>query len=677
MDTSLNTEMPEDTQATEPAALQLMALIGHENIAADLPDEELGPIGQRVVKDYETDETSRSEWLADMQDALELAKQTKTEKSYPWPGAANVKFPLLTTASIQFAARAYPSILANGEVVKANPVGYDPAGAKAQRAERISRHMSWQLLEEMPDHGIDWESETDLLLHMLPIVGTVFRKTYHQDVCRSELVSAEDLVVNMGATSLEAAPRVTQIVRLYPHEIEERIRAGVFREDDYNVKVDDDEDAPQEFLEQHRRWDMDDDGYAEPYICTVHKETGKVARIVARYTPEQVEVDQAGNVLKISGLQYFTQYSFLPNPDGSIYAIGFGHLLRPINEAINTSLNQLIDAGHLSNTQGGFIGSGMRLRKGDSFRFLPGEWKPVNIPGDDIRKSMVPLQFAPPSPVLFQLLGLLVESGKEIASVSESMVGESTPGQAAAATMALIEQGMRVFSSIYKRIHRSLKSEFRKIYELNRIYLDPNQYAGVLDNQAAVSQQDYGPDMDVVPVSDPQVVSEIQRVARAEALLPLSQDPMMNGMEIKKYYLEQLGIEEPERFLAQPPPPDPMQQKMQAIQLATSEANLAYLRSQTLETLAKIRRLKTQSIKDIAEAEAEEEGIQLDQYMAQLNAIEKQVNAAKAVYDAGADYAGRMAEAQVQPGVQSPQSAPSVPPEVVARAVGLGGAGEF
>jgi chaperonin GroES len=213
------------------------------------------------------------EWLVRYRKWLDMAMQVREAKNFPWPKASNVKFPLLTVAAIQFQARAYPAIVDGSNLVKGRVLGPDPDGQKRQRADRIGAHMTWQMLYRMPD----WEEETDRLLLQLPITGCVFRKTYYDSIANSncsEMVSGEDFIINYWAKSLERAPRYTHRLRFYPHEVKEKIAAGLWREVPVQADAEDanDEDALVEFYEQHRYIDLDDDGYPEPYIVTTTKD---------------------------------------------------------------------------------------------------------------------------------------------------------------------------------------------------------------------------------------------------------------------------------------------------------------------------------------------------------------------------------------------------------------------
>jgi chaperonin GroES len=305
---------------------------------------------------------------------------------------------------------------------------------------------------------------------------------------------------------------------------------------------------------------LDEDGYGEPYIVTVEEQSKKVVRIVARYDEDSVKMDQDEKLLFIEPVQYYTKYGFIPNPDGGFYDIGFGRLLGSINESVDTLINQLIDSGTLSNLQSGFLGKGLRVKLGD-YNFTPGEWKTVNSTGDDLKKAIFPLPVREPSAVLMQLLQYLVTSGKELASVAEIFVGKM-PGQntPATTTMASIEQGMKVFTAVYKRIYRSMSKEFQKLYLLNRNYANPQEYVSFLDQP--IQQEDFqGPADDIIPAADPNAVSSQEKQAKVQAVGQLLQLGTLNPMEYTKMYLEAFEIEPTEQLVMQPQPqPDPKAQ---------------------------------------------------------------------------------------------------------------------
>lgn len=563
--------------------MELSKLLDSTNIAEHLDDDKLIEIGKDVVEGYDSDLASRKPWEADLKNWTELALQVTHEKTFPWPNAANIKYPLLSTAAMQFAARAYPTLIpSNGQVVKCKVIGSDPDGQKTMRAERVAKHMSYQVMEEMDE----WEEDMDKLLLSVPIAGTAFKKTYwdaaKQRNC-SKLVLPKSLVVNYYARSLEDAERVTEVFYLTRRQIKERQNRKLFLDIDLGDPITDsldqttttvnnvfqhdtanDNATPYTILEQHCFIDLDDDGYSEPYVVTVEAATQKVLRITPRFVADDVELSEDGKkIVSITPMQYYTKYGFIPNPDGGFYDIGFGRLLGPLNNSANTLINQLVDAGSLSNLQAGFIGKGLRIKMGES-RFQPGEWKAVNAIGDDLKKQIFPLPVREPSQVLFNLLDLLLKSGKELASVAEIFVGKM-PGQntPATTTMATIEQGMKVFTAVYKRLYRALTSEFRKLYKLNKIYLNPQEEIDILDEP--IQQSDYfGPEKDIVPAADPNAVSSQEKQAKVQAVMQILQLGTVDPMWATKLYMEAHEINGWEQGVHPPQPQqDPKQQELQ------------------------------------------------------------------------------------------------------------------
>ena len=698
-------------------ANRLLRWADSDNIAAELEQEQLNRIGDRVFREFTIDENSRAAWRTRTEKAHEVAMQVAKEKTYPWPKASNVLFPLMTNAALQFAARAYPAIVNGNQVVRGSIVGDDDGvpmtnpktgqpvmqpngqpffivqpGAKKDRALRIGEHMSWQLLDEDPEGT--WESETDQLLHMLPIVGCVFRKSYPDPVAGrslSRIVPALKLTINYKAKNVGTAPRATEEVPLYPYEVEELERSGSFIHHDYGQPPDagDDREAQQIFLEQHRRLDLDDDGYPEPYIVTIHKQTRKVARIVARYDADMIffrssrlsaalvsvgdlrlapargmnfppEMFADLTLAKIEAIQYYTQYDFLPSMDGGPYGTGFGNLLAPINEAINTTLNQMLDAGHLQNTGGGFLGKGLGLQAG-AVRFQIGEWKPVAVAGGTLKDNLVPIPFPGPSAVLYQLLSLLIESGKEIAAIKDILSGDKTNANMPATTvLALIQQGLTVFTAIYKRIYRALKTEFQKLYRLNRVFL-PHEGMRFRrgDKQFDLQPGDYADDMMVEPVSDPNTVSPMQKLARAQMLLSLMGDQsaarFLNGQAVMKRIMESAMVEKSDELLLPAPPPDPM---MIAEAVKVQQRALELKADASRQKAAEVRDL-AQSILFLAQAKKAEHDIPLAWFDQQLEVVRHNFEAKTRILEL-------QQQASDAAGAQAPPAAPGAPAQAEA-----------
>jgi chaperonin GroES len=657
----------------------LVSQIDQVNLAENYDPGTLDKLGQLVLFEYNIDETSRSDWKDKAEKAMKFATQEAEEKQYPWPKASNIIFPLITQASIQFNARTYPAIVKNRNVVKGvvwgtdkgtpatvdgkpegqpkmhqdgQPIWLSAPGEKRKRADRVGEHMSWQLLEEMKE----WEPQTDSMLLQIPIMGGACRKTYRDHLenrNRSLLVPLKNLVWNYHATSFEDAPRHTEILTLYPHEIEENERAEIFLPLTYGPGGGDDatnseqaqsgdEDAPHIFLEQHRRYDLDGDGYPEPYVVTIHKRSAKVVRIVARYDedgiqtakgPDVEEDSETGaitdnededhrieeEIIKIAPVEHYTLIPFLPNPDGGSYPVGFGHLLRPLNEAINTTLNQMFDAGHLQNAGGGFVSDQLSIHSGP-VGFQVGKYVRVGSKGQSIRDAVFPIPFPGPSAVLFQLLGSLVKVSEGVAGTQEILAGGAEMANAPPTTiLALIEQGLTVYTAIHKRIYRALKSEFDKLYRLNRLYIKENQRYQIGDEWREVTPDDYRLGGGVEPIADPTMITDMQKLGRSQILMQFKGDPLIQQKEIYTRLFDAASIDRVEDLFTPPPPPQ-VGQLMAQLALEEKQAELGRIRAAELKD-------NSQAYLNMAMAAAKANGPQMDWINAQLRIMELHIEA--------------------------------------------------
>ena len=639
--------------------LNLKELVSLPNICEVLEEADLNTISYNVYKGFQADLESRSAWEKRTEDAMKLALQVAEAKSFPWPGASNVKFPLITIAALQFHARSYP-VLINGETpVQCRVIGDDPTGEKEQRSHRVSQFMSYQILEE----DTNWESEMDRVLISQPIVGCAFKKSYFDPILKhnvSENILAKDFVVNYWTKHLDTSPRITQIQYLSKNDIYERVARGLWSEmkegrpaavPQSNMTLAQnkaqgmtapdsiDDSTPYEILEQHTFIDFDGDGYAEPYIIWMRRDTKQVLRIVARYFENSIERDDKGNVLTIKAETYFTKFPFIPSPDGGFYDLGFGSLLGPLNQSIDTLLNQLIDTGTMANTAGGFLSRGIKLR-GGNYNFAPLEWKHVDTTGDDLRKGIMPLPVREPSQVLFTLLSMLINYGERIGGSVDILSGQN-PGQntAAETTRTMAEQGMKIFSGIFKRTYRSLKDEFRKLYRLNQLYLEGVEDYNSDQGQNFIAAADFlGPVSDVRPAADPNIVSDTQRIQQAQAVLQLATTtPGMNMYEAQKSYLKAMKVNNIEQLLPDPKGPNAIkpgpsekiqieQMKMQAKEAQMQidlKLSIAKLLQQAELQQAKIHKLEADAILAVEQAG----GVRTGHDIAMLDA---QIGAAKA-----------------------------------------------
>lgn len=597
------------------------------NMAEHMEEDDLSKIAERAMNMYENDRDSRKDWVKRNKDSFKLAQQISEEKTFPWPQSANIKYPLLAMGTIQFASRTSGTILTGKEIVKAKITGDDPDGQKRKKADRIGEHMTYQVLEEMPE----WEPGHDRLFHIMPVSGSVFKKTWFDPALGrnvSKLVNLDDVVINMNADPEETPDTISHIRELTKNQALERINAGLYVDisEVTDVPEKDDEDEKFPFIEQHGLFDLDGDGYKEPYIVTLFEDSRKVARVVRRFDEENILMN-GNKIVKVTADEYFTKYDFMPSFDNTYYGTGFGAILGPLNNVVNTLINQLADAGTIANLGGGFIGAKARFQSGQQ-GFKPGEFKKVDYMGDDIRKAILPLQGANPSQVTFMLLEMLLGAGEKLASTTDVMTGQQPgPNVAAATVVALIEQGQQVLSSIQRRIHRSMKNEFKKLYLLNRKFLQPQSYFRVLDNPRVIYKTDYeGDNTDVQPVSDPSIVSEAHKLAKAEALFQTRNEPGVNQQEIMRRYYKALGMPDIESlFQKQQGPPPQLMLEIEKLKLKRQELGI-----KDVEVKAKVEKMESEMILNIAKAEAQEAGHQINQYKQTLEEIKLSMEAKKA-----------------------------------------------
>ncbi len=688
-----------------------------DNAATLIAAEDLDNIGRQVVDDYVMDKATRSDWEEQYKDATKLALQILERKTTPWEGASNVKFPLLTVAALQFHSRAYPALVTYPDLVKCRVIGDDPQGLKYAHAERVSTFMSYQLLEL----DENWQEDTDRLFLMLPIVGCIIRKTYYDSVrgqnC-SETILPEDFVVAYSTRNLRQCPRCTHVLHMSLREIKNKQIQNKYlkkvnisewspdntdqgpseeikQERGYTPPSDDDSEKDRDILEQHRYIDLDGDGFAEPYICTVDKGSYKVLRLIARFSSDDIiydhdneiaqlksqavqlisspsqaqnaqqaqfeqaqkqqqieaikgqiqELESTKELIDIKPIEYFTKHTFIPSVDGGFYDLGFGALLGPVNHAINTAINQIFDAGTLSNSNVGFIGSNAHIL-GNDYRFRPFEWKRAEMVGADLKSALVPLPINPPSPVIYQLLELLINYAERVSSVTDLMVGE-TPGQNTPATTSMnaLNEGQKVFSGIMKRLYRSMTQEYRKLYSLNRLYLNPQEYFTVLgtNQNTQVYQQDFlGNPNEVCPEADPAMGSDSQRMQQASFLATRSKEvPGYDPQQVEIRLLKAMHISDPEdlyNLKKFPPQPTPDMQEVQlkmADQQRKAAETKASIQNDTVRVLSEVEQAKAQTILFLAQAKKLGVDAQIQMLEKQLDVFSFQAEHLRGLIEAG------------------------------------------
>jgi chaperonin GroES len=637
------------------------AALSSPNLCDRFDDDDLRNIGIECWEGYTRDEASRAVWLKRNEAGMDLALQIQKDKESPWPGCSNVAFPLVTIAAMQFHARAYPAIVGGSQIVKCAVFGEDKDGQKAAHADRVATHMSWQLLFE----DKCWEEQEDKAILNLSIVGTNFKKSYYSAAVKhnvSELVLAKDLVLNYWAKSIEDCPRKTHRIPLFRNEVYEKVMRGTFcdcldepwyqgapasrttvtqtsQDNRQGVTPPQPDDSTSLlFLEQHCNLDLDGDGYAEPYIITFESTSKCVCRIVTRFDREEdiervASGKRKGQIIRITAMEYFTKKTFIPSPDGGIYDIGFGVFLGPLNEAVNSLVNMLLDAGTMQTTGGGFLGRGAKIR-GGVYTIAPFEWKRVDSTGDDLRKSIFPLPVNAPSDVLFQLLSLLINYTSRVAGTTDITVGEN-PGQntPAQTTQTMVEMGQKIYTAIFKRIWRSSKEEFSKLFKLNGIFLplDVPQVGGA-------TRQDYqGSSDQISPVADPNITSDSMKLQLAGTMkAAAASTPGYNHDEVERRFLKALHVDAIDAVFpgteGQPPAKDPklvieetkIQGRLQELQIEMQarqqEFAISLMEERKLNN-AKIIELMAKADEASANAQSEQAYAQVAMVNAQITSL--------------------------------------------------------
>lgn len=628
--------------------------LAKERNIADLMGPDLRQaIGSHCLNGYHIDKQSREKWESWYAEAIKLALQVKEAKTFPWPGCSNVKFPLLTIAALNAHAQAYPAIIRGDDIVGCRVIGENPTPEQRSRAERVSKHMSYQLMETMP-----WDEQTDKQLLVHYIMGTTFKKTYRNNAMRlncSELVMPQDLIINYFTKDMVTCPRASHYFTLTKNECYERYASGIYIEptEDTNPRGQERPTGPLEvardkaqltqptindvetnyIIEQSCFLDLDGDGYAEPYAVTFNEQTGFLYRILARYYVRDIKRAKDNKIIRIEPDNYYTKFILIPSPDGGAYGLGLGRFLAPINDAVDTAINQMLDANTMNILGGGFASRGVRMKAGDT-TFKPGEFKPVDVTGDDIRKSLFQLQKTGLDAAAFELLKYLIEYGERIGSSGDIQMGQIPgSGQMKAGTAQIAnENGKLIFNATYKRFWRGLKEEFKKLYKLNSLYLDEGGEAfQVGEKYYKITQEDYlYPSSGIVPAADPNVVSRADKRNAALIVRQAAQSVGYAGYDqeaVEMRFLEAHDIQNIKEVYpglkAKPPQPHPKvieaQAKMQKEQtnaMKAKQANMvavAKLQIQAKESQAKILNLLAQAAKLAHDAKSQdtEHAIQL------------------------------------------------------------------
>lgn len=564
----------------------------YSNLAEQLPDRELARIASDLLEEYDANKASRQEWEDAYANGLELLGFNYEERTQPFRGSSGVTHPLLAEAATQFQAQAFNELLPASGPVRTTVMG-DKTKDKEGQARRVRQFMNYYITNVMEDYTPDM----DQMLFYLPLAGSTFKKVYFDEGLNravSKFVPAENLVVPYETSDLESCPNITQVVRMSLNDLRKKQVSGFYLDvpvtpgegqsdsvTDEIHRIDGvtsshiDYDAT--LLECHV--DLDLEGYEDidedgemtgikiPYIVTLSYDTGEVLAIRRNYA----EDDEFRKKI-----QYFVHYKFLPG--FGFYGLGLIHTIGGLSRTATSALRQLIDAGTLSNLPAGFKARGLRIRDDDD-PLQPGEFRDVDAPGGAIRDSLMPLPFKGPDPTLYNLLGFVVEAGQRFATITDMKVGDGNQNAAVGTTIAMLEQGSRVMSAIHKRLHYAMRIEFRILARVMHESLPQEYPYSVEGEDSSVMAADFDDRVDVLPVSDPNVFSQAQRIVLAQTKLQLAgAAPELHNMyEVYRDMYDALGVKDIDRIMKSAPeddsrPTDPAQENIDALDMAKLEA---------------------------------------------------------------------------------------------------------
>jgi hypothetical protein len=558
-----------------------------ENIAKELPQNVLNNIASELIDYFETDKAGRDEWERRYKEGLKTLSMdgnvVDDDEDRAVRGLSQVVHPIIAEAATQFQSRAISELYPADGPVRTVVVG-EMTDELEEQATRVKDYMNYQILEEMPEFFPD----LDKMLFHLPLVGQTFKKVWYDpsmDRLTARFVQAEDFVVSPDSTDLRTSPRYTQIIKLSRNDYNRFVQAGYYEPlgaydsggdindsgtvetiEGINPYGAEQDDKTVFLLEMHTYYMIDgvDDAdssdpnaVALPYVITIDQESQTIVSIRRNWHEEDEKQEKR---------EWFVEYKFLPGL--GFYGFGLYHIIGGLGKVATGALRALLDSAAFSNMQGGFKLKG-RVPGGE-LDISPGEFVDMDATVDDVKKAVMPLPFKEPSATLFQLLGFVVDAGNRFASIADLNVGEANNNAPVGTTIALIEQGSRIFSAVHKRLHNSQAKEFRLMMELDSLHLPDEMNFAAAGAASIIYRADFDDRLDVIPVSDPNIFSSTQRIAQAQAILQMAQSaPELHDMhEAYKRMYEAIRIQSIDEVLIKPE---------EAVQLDPVDENMSVL----------------------------------------------------------------------------------------------------
>ena len=558
-----------------PGAVNVAGTESHfDNLADILPEDILEPIGNEMVDNYMDYKTSRKDWEQSYIQGLDLLGFKYENRTEPFQGASGATHPVLAEAVTQFQAQAYKELLPAEGPVRTDVIGVDSPQISEQ-SQRVKDYMNYLLMDQMQEY----EPEFDQMLFHLPLAGSTFKKVYYDQLLGravSKFIPAEDLIVPYTATSLDEAESIIHSLKISENDLRKQQVNGFYSDVELGPPgVDNNDELTKKereisgtkktgrqesiynVLECHVNLDLEGfedmdpetgepTGIKLPYIVTVEEASRQILSIKRNYAPDDVKKNK---------VQYFVHFKFLPGL--GFYGFGLIHMIGGLSRTATSALRQLLDAGTLSNLPAGFKQRGVRVRD-EASPIQPGEFKDVDAPGGSLRDAFFPLPYKEPSQTLLQLMGIVVGAGQRFAAIADMQVGDGNQGAAVGTTIALLERGSRVMSAIHKRLYAAMKKEFRLLGTIVAQYLPPEYPYDVVGGARTIKQLDFDNRVDIIPVADPNIFSQAQRITLAQTELQLAQsNPQIHNLynAYRKMY-EAIGVKDINKIL---PPPAPIQ----------------------------------------------------------------------------------------------------------------------
>ena len=564
----------------DPSTGPLQSTDHFQNLAEVMDDQDLDELGTKLYDKYTEYKESRGDWEQSYREGLDLLGFKYERRTEPFRGASGVNHPVLAEAVTQFQAQAYKELLPADGPVRAQILG-DVTNEKQDQAHRVKDFMNYQIMDQMKEY----EPEFDQMLFYLPLSGSTFKKVYYDDLLGravSKFVPADDLIVPYSANSLEDAEAIVHVIKMSENELRKQQVSGFYRDIDLGqppvtenqleekerklegISKDGQEDQ-YTILEMHVNLDLpgfedigtdgEETGIKLPYIVTIAESNNKILSIRRNFTQDDPTKEK---------IKYFVQFKFLPGT--GFYGFGLIHMIGGLTRTATAALRQLLDAGTLANLPAGFKTRGIRIRD-DAQPLQPGEFRDVDAPGGNIKDQFMQLPFKGPDATLLQLMGIVVNAGQRFASIADSQVGDMNQQAAVGTTVALLERGSRVMSAIHKRLYVGLKQEFKLLAEVFKSYLPAEYPYDVPGATRNIKVQDFDDRIDILPVADPNIFSQTQRISMAQSQLQLAQsNPQVHDLyQAYRSMYEALGVKNINAILPPPVQPQPIDPSLEEI----------------------------------------------------------------------------------------------------------------